>query len=403
MTEHTDKAPEKSGKKPPAKRAGRSRAPGDKQAKAPGGKAATADTVAPETAPSGNGGPVAAAASKATDSTSFDPNYPGPKSLAPDPATITFGSNRPIVAAPPKLPESSGLKFAGPSAGELKASGPQPTSPKASGLTFTSAKTGTSTKLASGATGATAGTNGGAAAGKEPLRKPEAKAPETKKPEGKQPEVKKPEANKADSKTAQTKTPQAKTPQDKTGEAKPIDPKKPTTKPAIAPPVSVRRFDKERSTSGFVVMLFALTVLGGGLAFWMKLGSETPPTAATAPQEAAVTPAEPEAPEFAPAEPVVAAQPAEPEAAVQYGRSVRAPETPGPLAASGGLSAEEIGEVQRLLSRLDFDPGSETGVLTAETVAAIRSYQEMAGLPADGEANEALLEELRTVVELYGS
>jgi hypothetical protein len=33
---------------------------------------------------------------------------------------------------------------------------------------------------------------------------------------------------------------------------------------------------------------------------------------------------------------------------------------------------------------------------------AIRSYQELAGLPADGKANAALLEELRTVVELYG-
>ncbi|MGE5767823.1 MAG: peptidoglycan-binding domain-containing protein [Bacteroidota bacterium] len=33
----------------------------------------------------------------------------------------------------------------------------------------------------------------------------------------------------------------------------------------------------------------------------------------------------------------------------------------------------------------------------------MRSYQEMAGLPADGEADRALLEELRSVAELYGS
>src|SRR3546814_15859347 len=59
--------------------------------------------------------------------------------LAPDPATIVFGTMRPIAAAPAKLPESSGLHFSGPSAGLLKASGPQPTSPKASGLTFSSA------------------------------------------------------------------------------------------------------------------------------------------------------------------------------------------------------------------------------------------------------------------------
>jgi len=109
-----------------------------------------------------------------------------------------------------------------------------------------------------------------------------------------------------------------------------------------------------------------------------------------------------------------ASQPAAPEAAsaqtpvVLYGPSVRAPESPGPLAASTPpagdvLSAEEIGEIQRLLARLDFDPGSDAGVLTEETAAAIRSYQEMAGLPADGEANRALLEELRSVADLYGS
>jgi len=258
---------------------------------------------------------------------------------------------------------------------------PQPTSPKARGLTFTSAKTGTSTKLAS--------TNGMANAGKEPPRKPDAKTLETNKPEATKPEAKKPDT--------------------KVAETKPVDPKKPTTKPAIAPPVSVRRFDKERSTSGFVVMLFALTLLGGGFAVWLKLGSETPPAAVGARQEAAVVP---EAAEAAIAEPRLAAQPAEPDVPVRFGRSVRAPETPGPLAAANhegaamaandGLTAEEISEVQRLLSRLDFNPGSEAGVLTAETAAAIRSYQEMAGLPADGEANAALLEELRTVVELYG-
>lgn len=393
MTEHTDKAPEKSGKKPPAKRAGRTRAPGGKQAKGPVPKGAGAEKAAPDKASSGSGTAAAAAAPGADESQSFDPNYPGPKSLAPDPATITFGSNRPIVATPPKLPESSGLKFSGRSAGELKASGPQPTSPKASGLTFTSAKTGTPAKPSD----SNAGLGAGAGAGKEPLRRPETKAPDAKKRDARPNIAKAPEIRKPDAKAS---------------EAKPVDPKKPTTKPAIAPPVSVRRFDKERSTSGFVIMLFALTLLGGGLAFWMKLGSETPPPAVTASQQAADTPAAPEAPEFAPAAPVVAVQPAAPETAVRYGRSVRAPETPGPLAAtatessdaatSGGLSAEQIGEIQRLLSRLDFDPGGEIGVLTAQTAAAIRSYQEMAGLPADGEANAALLEELRTVADLYG-
>jgi peptidoglycan hydrolase-like protein with peptidoglycan-binding domain len=83
------------------------------------------------------------------------------------------------------------------------------------------------------------------------------------------------------------------------------------------------------------------------------------------------------------------------------------PEMPGPLArgdgGNDGLSSAEIGEIQALLSRLDLDPGSEQGSLTPATAAAIRSYQEMAGLPADGKADRALLDELRSVAELYGS
>jgi peptidoglycan hydrolase-like protein with peptidoglycan-binding domain len=84
--------------------------------------------------------------------------------------------------------------------------------------------------------------------------------------------------------------------------------------------------------------------------------------------------------------------------------------SPGPLVAPSApvgagvpaLSSAEIIEIQQLLHRLDLAPGNIDGVVTAETTAAIRSYQEMAGLSGDGEANRALLEELRSVVELYG-
>ena len=347
MTENTDKSPQKSGKTPHSKRAGKSRSPDGKRAKAPGQTAPAAGETA--AAPAG-----AAEASKSGAAATGAAATSGAKSLAPDPATITFGSNRPIVATPPKLPESSGLHFAGPSAGVLKASGPQPTSPKASGLTFTSAKPAT------------------------PSAKPVV-APA-------KPAAKKPTdaAKPADARKSEDPIPDAR---------KPV-----LTKPAIAPQATGRHFDKERSASGFVVMMLALTVLGGGLAFWMKLDNE-----AAAPQQA-------------PAGQVAEAETApdiSPEAAtgtntaVVLGPSVRAPESPGPLVAGplaeAGLSAEEIGEIQQLLDRLGLDPGSQGGVLTAATSAAIRSYQEMAGLTADGEANKALLEELRSVAELYGS
>jgi len=152
-------------------------------------------------------------------------------------------------------------------------------------------------------------------------------------------------------------------------------------------------FDKERSpASSLVAVLVVLVVIGSGLSFWLKLGNETPPRESAAAVEN-------------PASEITATPRSGPVA------SVRAPETPGPLvgdrasdnaAANEALSAAEIGEIQTLLSRLDLDPGSHDGVLTSATTEAIRSYQEMAGLPADGAANKALLDELRTVAELYG-
>jgi hypothetical protein len=359
MTENTDKSPQKSGKTPPRKRAGKSRSPEGKRAKTPGQVAPAADETATAPAAASEASKGGASATGAAMS--------GAKSLAPDPATITFGSNRPIVATPPKLPESSGLRFAGPSAGVLKASGPQPTSPKASGLTFTSAKPApASTKpMAAPAKPEASGGATGKDAARNPAATDAAKPADVKKPEGLA-----------------------------------LDGKKPVlTKPAIAPQASGRHFDKERSASGFVVMMLMLTVLGGGLAFWMKLDN-----GAAAPQQAPagqVAKAE-TAPDIAPESATGTGTDA-----VVLGPSVRAPESPGPLVAGplaeASLSAEEIGEMQQLLDRLGLDPGSQGGVLTAATSAAIRSYQEMAGLTADGEANKALLEELRSVAELYGS
>src|SRR3546814_14674644 len=121
-------------------------------------------------------------------------------------------------------------------------------------------------------------------------------------------------------------------------------------------------------------MMLALTILGGGLAFWMKLSGE-----AAAPAPVAT-------------EPVVV-----------LGPSMRAPVSPGPLVGDGALSAVEVGEIQDLLRLLDFDPGSEPGLLSTAPTAALRSYQEMAGLPAAGAADRALLEELRSAAELYES
>ena len=415
MKEHTDKASKKSGKAAPkGARPGKARSPESRQATAPGeGSAAGKES-----------------------------GQPASSSLAPDPATITFGSNRPIVAAPTKVPEGSGLRFSGPSLGELKASGPQPSSAKASGLTFTSAKN-----------GGTSAKNGGAAAGDgktsptppkgAPAKcaadhgsaKTDGKTPGAPKDAGKGDEAtddkkatgkattdkhaadkKSADRNAADRNAAEksgTESGASKVPP--SGGKTPAKPA-PLTKPAIAPQQSGRRLEKERSSSGFALTLMGLVAVVGGLAYWMN-GNDQP--AAPGPEIAAVAPeaAAEAAREAAPAAkpPAAAVSPGPTPDAAPLGPSPRAPESPGPLigeapakvastppAKSPALSAAEIVEIQKLLDNLGLGPGNLDGVVSAETTAAIRAYQEMAGLPASGVADQVLLEELRSVAELYG-
>ena len=61
-------------------------------------------------------------------------------------------------------------------------------------------------------------------------------------------------------------------------------------------------------------------------------------------------------------------------------------------------STDEIVELQRMLSWLNFETGAPDGALSERTVVAIRLYQHFAGLKADGKASTDLLEHLRGVV-----
>jgi hypothetical protein len=63
----------------------------------------------------------------------------------------------------------------------------------------------------------------------------------------------------------------------------------------------------------------------------------------------------------------------------------------------GSLPRSSIAEIQRLLARLDFDPGPADGVMGRKTVQAIASYQGIAGIAVDGKPSASLLEELREV------
>ena len=62
------------------------------------------------------------------------------------------------------------------------------------------------------------------------------------------------------------------------------------------------------------------------------------------------------------------------------------------------MTADDLRELEELLAKLEFAPGKVDGVVDEETRAALRLFQEFAGLPIDGEPSPALLEELREVV-----
>lgn len=75
---------------------------------------------------------------------------------------------------------------------------------------------------------------------------------------------------------------------------------------------------------------------------------------------------------------------------------------PAPAPAAAGLAPAEALELETLLAALALEPGPVDGALDAATARAIGEFQAMAGLPADGQATSALLEELRAVARQMG-
>ncbi len=69
-----------------------------------------------------------------------------------------------------------------------------------------------------------------------------------------------------------------------------------------------------------------------------------------------------------------------------------------PVPAPGAaLTRPEIAEIERLLAQLDLAPGPADGTVDRQTVAAIRLFQQMGGMPEDGRPSRALLRQLREV------
>lgn len=61
------------------------------------------------------------------------------------------------------------------------------------------------------------------------------------------------------------------------------------------------------------------------------------------------------------------------------------------------MSREALYEIERLLAKLDFKPGTVDGWIDKRTRAAIREFQKIAGLDVTGQPSEDLLTELRVV------
>jgi peptidoglycan hydrolase-like protein with peptidoglycan-binding domain len=74
---------------------------------------------------------------------------------------------------------------------------------------------------------------------------------------------------------------------------------------------------------------------------------------------------------------------------------------PAPVPAA--LSRAEIAELQRLLASLSLDPGPADGMPGAKTIEAIKLYQQMAGLKADGVLSRKLLEQIRELAGVGGA
>ena len=97
------------------------------------------------------------------------------------------------------------------------------------------------------------------------------------------------------------------------------------------------------------------------------------------------------------ATPAVATPPVTPRSAIP---PVSAPGRKPAPPARADRTATLIGEIQTLLRALNIEPGRVDGTLTRQTVQAIQTYQDFAGLPVTGKPDEALLEDLRNVTGL---
>jgi peptidoglycan hydrolase-like protein with peptidoglycan-binding domain len=65
-----------------------------------------------------------------------------------------------------------------------------------------------------------------------------------------------------------------------------------------------------------------------------------------------------------------------------------------------GLKVLELVEMERILQKLEMGPSQPDGIVDNQTESAIRMYQQIAGLPVNGEPSLELLNDMREVVKM---
>jgi peptidoglycan hydrolase-like protein with peptidoglycan-binding domain len=145
--------------------------------------------------------------------------------------------------------------------------------------------------------------------------------------------------------------------------------------------------DKPRRRGSWVAVVVLLLLVGGGVWLW-KQGRLEPILAPVRTLIAKVMPgAAPSATTSQASAPAAAATPATAAGTASTGAAQPASD-----------KAAMVQEIKQLLAKLDLGPGPIDGTLDPTTEAAIRSYQQMAGIPVDGQPSQELLQDLRAVV-----
>ena len=60
-------------------------------------------------------------------------------------------------------------------------------------------------------------------------------------------------------------------------------------------------------------------------------------------------------------------------------------------------ASTQIGDVQKMLAKLGYDPGTQDGALSAQTREAIKTFEQRSGLKADGEISDELIGKLKAL------